>query len=121
MLLCYLLGLSPNNIELKRPDLYGFILENFVFSELTKQLSLYHFRTNDQKEIDFVIERMDGSLAAIEVNASSVINPGDFKHIRFLKENMPNKFLKGIVLYQGDKVIQVDKNMYAMPISSLLE
>ncbi|MDR2437724.1 MAG: DUF4143 domain-containing protein [Endomicrobium sp.] len=52
-------------MESKHLDLYGFILENFVFSELKKQISLfegyylYHFRTSDQKEIDFVIERLD--------------------------------------------------------------
>jgi predicted AAA+ superfamily ATPase len=127
MLLCYLLGLNPNEIELKRPDLYGFILENFVFSELKKQISLfegyslYHFRTSDQKEIDFVIEHLDGSLAAIEIKASNIVKPEDFKHIRFLKENMPDKFVKGIVLYKGDKVVQASKDIYAMPISSLWE
>jgi hypothetical protein len=42
-------------------------------------------------------------------------------YIHFLKENMPDKFVKGIVLYKGSKVVHVSKDIYAMPISSLWE
>jgi len=128
MLLCHILGFSPAEIALKRPDLYGFILENFVASELRKQLSLmedgsslYHFRTSDQKEIDFLIETRNGGLLAIEVKAASVVLPADFRHIRFLSESLPDNFLRGIVLYQGDKVIQFDKKLFALPVSALWE
>jgi predicted AAA+ superfamily ATPase len=45
-----------------------------VATELLKQLSntdlkaeLYHFRTSDGKEVDFVLEKPDGSAFAIEV------------------------------------------------------
>jgi len=128
MLLCHILGASPSEIALKRPDLYGFVLENFVASELRKQLALnedgstlYHFRTSDQKEIDFLIETRDGALLAIEVKAASVVFPADFRHIRFLAESLPGNFMRGIVLYQGDKTVQFDKNLFALPISALWE
>jgi predicted AAA+ superfamily ATPase len=128
MLLCHILGASPAEIASKRPDLYGFVLENFVASELRKQLSLmengsalYHFRTSDQKEIDFIVEARNGSLLAIEVKAASTVLPADFRHIRFLSESLPGNFLRGIVLYQGDKIVQFDKNLFALPISALWE
>ena len=128
MLLCHILGNSPTEIAKKRPDLYGFILENFVASELRKQLSLmedgsalYHFRTSDQKEIDFLVETSAGHLLAIEVKAASTVFPDDFRHIRFLQKALPDCFLKGIVLYQGDKIIQFDKNLFALPFSALWE
>jgi len=128
MLLCHILGVSPAEITARRPDLYGFVLENFVASELRKQLSLledgstlYHFRTSDQKEIDFLIETRSGGLLAIEVKAASTVLPADFRHIRFLSESLPDNFLRGIVLYQGDKLIQFDKKLYALPISVLWE
>jgi predicted AAA+ superfamily ATPase len=53
LLLCHILGLAPGEIRKKRPELYGFVLENFVASELCKELSLmddgklFHFRTSD--------------------------------------------------------------------------
>jgi len=128
MLLCHILGVSPAEIAAKRPDIYGFVLENFVISELYKQLSLmedrsslYHFRTSDQMEIDFLVETRNGGLLAIEVKAASTVLPADFRHIRFLSESLPDNFLRGIVLYQGDKVIQFDKKLFAIPVSALWE
>jgi predicted AAA+ superfamily ATPase len=126
-LLCHILGFPPGEIEKKRPDLYGFILENFVASELTKQLSLmedgslYHFRTSDQKEIDFIIEQRGGGLVALEVKASSSVMSGDFRHIRFLAESLPKDFIRGLVLYQGDRIVQFDKNLFAVPLAALWE
>jgi predicted AAA+ superfamily ATPase len=128
MLLCQILGFPPNEIEAKRPDLYGFILENFVAAELNKQLSLmaggvklYHFRTSDQKEIDFLLERDDGKLLAIEIKASTVVMPADFRHIRFLADAMPGQLTRGIILYQGEKPIRFDTDLFALPLSALWE
>jgi predicted AAA+ superfamily ATPase len=127
MLLCHILGIQPGEIEEKRPDLYGFILENFVASELLKQLSLledgklFHFRTSDQKEIDFLIEYRDGGLLAIEVKGASTVTADDFKHLRFLAESLPNNFIRGIVLYQGIKTVQFGDNLFAVPLSALWE
>jgi predicted AAA+ superfamily ATPase len=127
LLLCHILGFPPEEIEAKRPDLYGFILENFVISELNKQLALtnagklYHFRTGDQKEIDFLIERPDGGILAIEVKAASSVVPGDFKHIRFLRDALPAEFVRGIVVYQGERVVRFDEDLFAVPLSALWE
>jgi predicted AAA+ superfamily ATPase len=128
LLLCHILGFAPAEIEAKRPDLYGFILENFVATELRKQLSrmsaggkLYHFRTSDQKEIDFLVEGPDGRLLAIEVKASTAVLPGDFRHIRFLEEALPGKFIQGIILYQGTKTVRFSPTLFALPLSALWE
>jgi len=125
MLLCHILGLTPAEIKTKNPIAYGFVLENFAVTELKKQLALmddgmiYHFRTSDLKEIDFVIEKRDGSLLAIEVKASHTVMPEDFRHIRFLQNALPDKFAKGIVLYSGEKVIEFGKNLLAIPFTAL--
>jgi len=51
----------------------GNVMETFVYSELIKHISysmtqpkIYHYRTNDKKEIDFIIENAD-KIFAIEV------------------------------------------------------
>ena len=125
MLLCHILGCLPEEIKTKRPDIYGFVIENFVATELKKQLALlddglvYHLRTSDLKEIDFVIEKRDGSLLAIEVKAAQTVHPDDFKHIRFLKKSLPEKFVRGLVLYSGGKIIEFEKNLFAVPLSAL--
>jgi predicted AAA+ superfamily ATPase len=127
MLLCHILGFSPGEIAAKRPELYGFVLENFAAAELNKELSLmngaklYHLRTSDQKEVDFIIERSNGDILAVEVKGSSSVFPEDFKHIRFLATALKDHFIRGMVLYQGEKVIQFDRNLFALPFSALWE
>ena len=125
MLLCHLLGYSPDEIKVKRPEIYGFVLENFVATELKKQLALmddgmlYHLRTSDLKEIDFMIEKRNGDILAIEVKAAQTVMPDDFKHIRFLQNSLPENFIRGIVLYSGEKIVEFGKNLYAVPVSAM--
>jgi predicted AAA+ superfamily ATPase len=124
-LLCHILGLEPAAIAQKRPDLYGFVLENFVACEIRKQIAvtndakIFHFRTQDQKEIDFIVEKQNGDLLAIEIKASTSVFPGDIKHIQFMQKEFPKNFIRGIVLYQGNKTICLDKDIYAMPMQSI--
>lgn len=79
--LCHLLDWKLEDLRYRRPDLYGHVVENFVASELTKLLSfsevraeLLHFRTSDNKEVDFVLERPDGTLAAVEVRTTERVD-----------------------------------------------
>jgi len=125
MLLCHLLGGLPEEIKNRNPASYGFLLENFVVTELKKQLgddaTIYHLRTSDLKEIDFIIERRDGSIMAVEVKASKTVNADDFKHIRFFQNAHQNKKIPGIVLYTGETIVKFGGNLYAVPISALWE
>lgn len=122
-LLLFLLHLNIENA--KNSYLYGRIIENFVFCELQKLLTiyntikLYHFRTSDNKEIDFILEKNNGDFVAIEVKSGTTVKSEDFKHLQFLKSETGNKFVKGIVLYDGDDIIPFEDKLCAMPISSL--
>jgi predicted AAA+ superfamily ATPase len=105
---------------------WGRLLENFVLNELLKQaswskfnLSLHHFRSVSGQEVDFIIERTDGKLIAVEVKATAKINASDFNNIKVFAAETGNKFVKGIVLYTGNEAIPFAKNMYAIPIESL--
>jgi predicted AAA+ superfamily ATPase len=80
---------------------------------------LYHFRTSDLKEIDFVIEKRDGSLLAIEVKAAHTVVTDDFRHIRFLQKILPEHFVRGIVLYSGERIVKFEKNLFAVPLTAL--
>jgi predicted AAA+ superfamily ATPase len=119
--------MEPAEIEKKQGVLYGFVLENFVAAELTKELSLreglklYHFRTSDRKEIDFIVQDSQGRIIALEVKASTTALAEDFKHIRFLKDRIPGSFVQGILLYRGSRVIRFDQDLYAVPLSALWE
>lgn len=126
LLLCHLLDLRPEELRDRRPELYGHVVENFVATELTKLLSfsdikahLLHFRTQDGIEVDFVLERPDGTLAAIEVKSSDRVNASDFKGINILKEIAKEDFICGIVLYNGHDIVPFGDKIFAVPIACL--
>lgn len=121
-LLCYLLGFEYNNSHIT-----GRIIENFVASELIKQIALssvdnnkiFHFRTQDNKEVDFVIERRNGKIIGIEVKAAKSIQAADFHGLKTLQDAAKKDFIKGIILYQGTDIIPFGNNLFAVPISAL--
>ncbi|HEY4194719.1 MAG TPA: DUF4143 domain-containing protein [Mucilaginibacter sp.] len=126
LMLCHMLDLNLEDIEKSKPELFGHVLENYVATELTKLLTfsdtraqLLHFRTSDGKEVDFVLERPDGSLFAIEIKKAESVNMYDFKGIRALEEFAPKEFIGGVVLYSGKQVVPFGKNLWAVPFHIL--
>jgi predicted AAA+ superfamily ATPase len=124
-LLSHLIGFEPERI-ISDALMWGRILENFVLMEMLKQsswsdlvLSLYHYRTASGQEIDFIIERNDGKVIAVEVKATSKIDAKDFNHIKVFADETKDKFLRGILFYTGSEIIPFSKNLIALPINAL--
>jgi uncharacterized protein len=126
LLLCHMLDLNIEDIERNKPDLFGHILENYIATELTKLLTfsetkarLLHFRTSDGKEVDFVLERPDGSVFGIEIKKSESVNIHDFKGLQTLSELTAKEFVGGVVLYSGKDAVPFGKNLWAVPFHIL--
>lgn len=118
--LAHLLGIQTQN-EFETSEYRGMLIETFVFMELKKHIDysglnaqLYHYRTSDQKEIDFIIEHKN-QIIAIEVKSSQSVRKVDFKHIIDLAKKEP-KLKLGIVFYRGDKVLPFGDNLIALPL-----
>lgn len=126
LMLCHMLDLSIDDIETNKPDLFGHVLENYIATELTKLLTfsntkaqLLHFRTSDGKEVDFVLERPDGSILAVEVKKSESVNIHDFKGIQTLADLTGKEFISGVILYAGKETVPFGKNLWAVPFHVL--
>lgn len=126
LFLCYLLQHELSHLRENRPELFGHVLENFVATELLKLssgsdqgFSIFHFRTSDHKEVDFVVERPDGKLAGLEVKSQDSVKPSDLKGLNKLRTLAGEDFVCGVVLYQGKEVVPLDKNLWAVPLSQL--
>lgn len=126
LMLCYMLDLNLEDIKANRPELFGHVLENYVATELIKLLSfsdtkiqLLHFRTSDGKEVDFILEKPDGSLFAVEIKKSESVNSNDFRGIKVFSELNEKVFTGGVVLYSGKEVIPFGKNLWAVPFHIL--
>ena len=122
-LFCHLLDISTVE-ELMASTHKGDAVETFAYAELSKhvgyshaQPKVYHYRTNDKKEIDFIVEKA-GKIFAIEVKSSKSIKKDAFKHIIDLQKKSDKEVI-GIVLYGGNDILPFSDNehkRFAVPL-----
>jgi uncharacterized protein len=124
-LACHLLGVDSQRLSEDRP-LLGRLLESFVAGELRKQISwtdsrfaLYHLRTATGSEVDLVLERPDGTIAAVEVKAGAGAGASDFTALKSLRDQLGSQFQAGVVLYLGDQIVPFGDKLWLVPISAL--
>lgn len=123
-LFCHLLGISCVE-ELIDSTHKGDVVETFVYTEFLKhigysqtQANIYHYRTNDKKEIDFIVEKGE-KIFAIEVKSSKSIKKEAFKHIIDF-QNKSEKDIVGIVFYGGQDLLPFGNERhprFALPLS----
>ena len=122
-LLAWLLEISIEKMR-ALPGLPGNVVETFVACELLKHLafsekglSLWHYRTQSDIEVDFVLENRVGKITGIEVKASVSIDSSDFKGLRHLRETEGDRFQRGIVFYAGRESVAFAEDLFAVPLS----
>ncbi len=123
--LAYLRNASPERLITDRES-FTPLLETFVMMELRKQLSwsetlaeLYYFRTHSGTEADFVLEGSDGRVVAIEVKAKAAPGPRDFRGLEYLRAQLGDRFVRGILLHTGEHTLPQGDRIWAMPIDAL--
>lgn len=109
-ILCHLLKVSHAD-DLQHSVQRGAIYETFVLSELVKAntyaqqpVDLSFYRTNDGKEIDFILDN-GKSLVLLEVKAAHSVTSADFKPISHFITQNPERVTQGIVLYAGERLL----------------
>lgn len=124
-LACHLLGVDDRRLSEDR-QLLGRLLESFVVSELRKQISwtdpriaLCHLRTATGLEVDLILEKPDGTIAAIEVKAGATVGASDVAPLKTLKEQLGTQFQTGVVLYLGDQIVPFGDKLWLVPVSVL--
>lgn len=84
------------------------LLKHAAFS--AQRLSLWHYRTQTNTEVDFILENRLGQISGIEVKASATVDGEDSKGLRHLRETESPIFQCGIVLYAGREVEPFGEN-----------
>ncbi|MSP97048.1 MAG: ATP-binding protein [Betaproteobacteria bacterium] len=122
-LLNHLIASTPVSLAAK-PGLPGGVVETFVLAELLKHLAfsrlhltLWHYRTQTNIEVDFILENRVGQITGIEVKASATVEGKDFKGLRHLQATESAIFQRGIVLYTGREVVPFGEKLWAVPVS----
>jgi predicted AAA+ superfamily ATPase len=124
-------GVASALLRLDTPTLYanravlGQLLETFVFQELRRQASgqsepiaFYHFRHRDDHEVDIVLEQ-GTALAGVEVKASGTVRMEDFRGLKKLQEIAGDRFVCGVVLYDGEVSLPFGPRLFALPMQAL--
>ncbi len=103
----------------------GDVYETFVFAELLKHINysenvieFFYYRTQDKKEIDFIVKKGENILA-IEVKSAKSVKKEDFKHIIDFQERSSKNIL-GIVFYSGENIVGFGEKLFAVPLAFLL-
>ncbi len=120
-----LMQLDADRLEIE-PALTGQLVETFAAMELVKlatwshpRVALHHFRSAAGHEVDLVLEGPAGRLVGVEVKSAIRGSGDDARGLRALAESSGSRFHRGVVLYAGDEVRPLGKNMDLVPMSAL--
>jgi predicted AAA+ superfamily ATPase len=122
----HLLRLDVRGI-LRDGDLLGRILDTFVMAQLRPELALskerpriHHLRTKGgEHEIDILVELGGFRVIAIEVKATASPGADDVKHLKWLRNELGERFVAGVVLCSTPRAFSLDDRISAAPISAL--
>jgi hypothetical protein len=119
------MGLTRDRLE-EDPRLAGPLLESFVILEVRKQSTwsrtrpeMFHYRTQTGQEVDLLLEDDRGRVAAIEVKAAATVQERDVRTLLDLAETLGKRFVRGVVLYTGDRAVPFSDKVVALPMTSL--
>ncbi|MDR3236880.1 MAG: ATP-binding protein [Spirochaetia bacterium] len=124
-MLCYLMRRDIHDIYKTDRNMMGHLFENFIANEIMKNanaltdVTVSHFNSADGKEIDFVLEKLNGETIGIEVKLSSTLSDKDFANMALLRRIAEKKFVKGIVIYSGRELLPWGDKLWAVPVNYL--
>jgi predicted AAA+ superfamily ATPase len=111
---------------LRDGDLLGRILESFVVAQIRAELAvcasrprLYHLREeHGRHEVDLLAELGAGRVVAFEVKAGAA-DLRAARHLAWLREQLGERFIRGVVLHTGPRPFKLDDRILALPICAL--
>lgn len=108
-------------------DILGRVVETFVLAQLRAELSvcrtrprLFHLRQDEGRhEVDLIVEIANQRVIAIEIKADATPSPKAARHLAWLRDQLDDKFILGIVLNTGPAPRKLDDKIVAAPIASI--
>lgn len=112
---------------LRDSDLMGRVLDTFVASQLRSELPidetrprLFHLRTQQGRhEVDLIVELAGGGIVGIEVKADAAPKREAARHIAWLRDQLGESFVAGVVLHTGPRAYALEPGIVAAPICTL--
>lgn len=129
-----LLGVDQGSLlDLREPgpaiprdgSLLGSLFESLVSLDLRVYAQLgearvFHLRTrNGDREIDFIIERADRRVVAVEVKLSAGVEDTDVRHLRWLAARLGDDLLDSVVITTGRHAYRRQDGIAVVPAALL--
>lgn len=124
-----LLGIDADALASPTSTVSGPLLETFVLNELARQaietleVRLHHVRHYDGHEVDILVERSDGAVAAIEAKTTGSPSDSHLKPLRTLRDRLdrsaPGTFRIGVLLHTGPYCHRIGDRLWLAPINVL--
>jgi predicted AAA+ superfamily ATPase len=108
-------------------DILGRVLDTFVVAQLRPEAvvaesepRLFHLRAEGGRhEVDVVVELGGQRVIGIEIKATAAPDIDDARHLRWLHEELGDRFVRGVVLHTGPRLYDLADGIVAAPISTL--
>ncbi|MGH3040131.1 MAG: ATP-binding protein [Gaiellaceae bacterium] len=125
-LMAHLLRLDLRGI-MRDGDMLGRVLDAFVTAQLRPEVvvsqhrpRLFHLRTEGgRREVDLVVELGGNRVLGIEIKANAAPTATDARHLEWLRDQLGDRFVAGVVLHTGPRVFTISDRITAAPISSI--
>lgn len=109
------------------PDLLGRILDTFVAAQLRPEVDLFHPRARlhhlrteaGRQETDLVLDLGAGRLVGIEIKAGTAPSRADARHLLWLRDQLGNRFVRGVLFHTGPQPFELAERIWALPIATL--
>jgi len=108
-------------------DLLGRLLDTLACAQLRGLLpvaetrpKLFHLRKQSgTRELDLIIELGGGGVIGLEIKASASPGPDTCRHLAWLRGELGDRFVAGVVLHTGPRVYELGERIQAAPIACL--
>lgn len=112
---------------MKDGTVLGRALETFVVAQLRAEVAratssprLFHLRQEQGRhEVDIIVEYGGGRIVGLEIKATSAPQRDDARHLAWLRDQLGDRFLGGVVLHTGPRGFGLEDRIVAAPISAL--
>ena len=90
-----------------------------VFAQAS-EATVAHLRTRGgEREVDLLVSRGDGCVVGVEVKLSETVEDADVRHLLWLRDELGDEFLDGIVVTTGRYAYRREDGIGVVPLALL--
>lgn len=112
--------LGPAGAHLAGPLFESLVTLGVRVAAQAAEAKVFHLRTNaGEREVDLVVEGLDGRVLGIEVKLSPSVTDADVRHLLWLREKIPDRVADLVVVTTGTTAYRRRDGVAVVPLALL--